>query len=467
MGAALLLAVPVLGGCGEKTEPGLTEADLSAISSSEDPVLFCGNNDLTGFDTQVFTENLGLETLKYEKPIGTTEDLKKVFESLPLTVSDLYLYMDPASVPEGEKDTYLQTIKALGESRPEMQLSCMLAVHPLSDWTALREEETEAVLGYYDTWVQTLSDLPSCKLYFAGFERWLILNSDNFNGNVPNPDVADRLMKLSFADGVYRINVTNSKECFDILKSHIDKERTEATVYPDLSDLDIVMIGDSIIGNFKDSTSIPGATAAISNARTYNIGKGGAVGCTVDPVEDINSFISMAHAFADGDVSRMPKSCPCVSSLERYLSEDHKDRKLCFVINFGLNDYFAGKPAWNEADPEDETVFYGGIRAGIRILKETYPEATILIMTPNFTTFFGNGTLLPMGEPGSPLIEYVEGARKAAADEGVLCLDNYGELGINEENAELFLGDGVHYNENGRLIVAERIVYTLSVATAH
>ncbi len=447
------------------TLPPLTSSEIEAMEEITTPGLFCGNADLTNFDLPIFTDFLGLETKVITAPVSKAEDLGLVLSKLTAP-EQVFLYLDPLAVSseEGSEElaAFVQVIRDFADTHSDTETLCMMASHPLSTWVGLSEEEETEIMGAYETWMKELSGLSKTYVFFHGYERWLILNGTNFIGEMPNSDIAKRLMLLSFADRKYRVDSKNCGECLEILTGHINKERDTPSIYPDLSGCDVVLLGDSIIGNYSNSASIPGAISGLSGARTYNLGKGGAVGSTKDPVEDINSFLSMLRAFRDGEVSRSPEDCPYKESLERYLADDHSGKKLYFVVNFGMNDYFAGNPVMG-AGPEDETAYEGAIREGIRELKEAYPEAVIIVMTPNPTTFFENGTI-PMYGTGGTLEEYAIAAKEAAAAEGVLCLDNYTELGITPDNANLFLEDGVHYNEAARMIVAERVIYTVATS---
>lgn len=93
--------------------------------------------------------------------------------------------------------------------------------------------------------------------------------------------------------------------------------------YSDLSDYDIVFFGDSVFGNYQDFASIPGVIGALTKASVHNRAIGGSSATQLTPDD---------------------KSFP--SAVQRFLSEDTAEisgeKKLCFVINYGLNDYFTG-----------------------------------------------------------------------------------------------------------------------------
>ena len=108
--------------------------------------------------------------------------------------------------------------------------------------------------------------------------------------------------------------------------------------------------------------------------------------------------------------------------------------RLCFAVNFGLNDYFIGLPADDDAYPYNSKSYAGALRLGVKLLKEAFPDADIFIMSPNFTSYYGYGSI-PQSENGGTLRDYVAAAKEAAADMNVHFLDNYTELGINRTNS--------------------------------
>ena len=114
------------------------------------------------------------------------------------------------------------------------------------------------------------------------------------------------------------------------------------------------------------------------------------------------------------------------------------DDKLCFVINYGLNDYFEGYPLEKYCD---------GLENGIRTLRDAYPNAHILVISSNYILSFEKGTA-PKGA-----------AEEIAAAEGVDFLNINEILQWNADNAAKYLADSIHPNEEGR--------WLFGVAVAH
>ena len=230
-----------------------------------------------------------------------------------------------------------------------------------------------------------------------------------------------------------------------------------------MSDLSVVFFGDSVIGNYTGSFSIPGVVNGFSGAHVYNCAQGGAT-ASKDPATDdpaaAMSFVIAVDTFLKQDPTVLREDTVYRTSLEAYLNDDHRGRRLCFVINYGLNDYFSGYAVDDPEDPYDTVTYCGALRTGIRSLQEAYPDALILLAAPNYITFFENGTELH-GEAGSTLTAYVQGAADVADQMGIPFYDTYHRLGVTEDNAADYLADAVHLNEEGRFLFGTALIATL------
>ena len=198
------------------------------------------------------------------------------------------------------------------------------------------------------------------------------------------------------------------------------------------SDYDIVFFGDSVFGNYQDFASIPGVIGALTKASVHNRAIGGSSATQLTPDD---------------------KSFP--SAVQRFLSEDTAEisgeKKLCFVINYGLNDYFTGYTVEQYRD---------GLQAGVQSLQDAYPDAEILIASSNFITAFDNGTAFN-NDLDEILNDYVTGAEETAAAMNVFFLNTNEALQWNPQTAACYLVDAVHPNEEGRFLFGTAIIKAL------
>ena len=134
-----------------------------------------------------------------------------------------------------------------------------------------------------------------------------------------------------------------------------------------------------------------------------------------------------------------------------------KEKTLCFIINYGFNDYFSGIPIANPAQPADGETFEGCLRSCISSLRTSFPQAHVLLMTPTHTSYFDNGREIRNQGEGA-LSAYIKAAENLSAEMNLYFIDNYYNFVITPENLHDYLLDGCHPNEKGRLVIALRIM---------
>jgi len=333
----------------------------------------------------------------------------------------------------------------------------------LTYWTEKDENTVDDVLTAYQRLIGDLDTYSNIVTYFFGGEYWLIGNSSNYTDSMTtNKLISQKILLYAFCDGAYSINSTAAQSTLESLRTIIQAQRLTPTQYPDFSGLDIIFFGDSIIGNYTGSSSVPGVVSGLSGAHTYNCGIGGVAAAKSTEAE--LDFPAMATAFITGDLSAIPTETPFRDAFHAYRENADSDNELCFIINYGLNDYFNGLPLSNPAELGDITTYAGALREGISLLQESYPDAHIILMGPTFSTAFSYGTEIT-SEKGSVLTDYVDTAQLVAEETNILFMNNYLNMGINKDNAALYLPDGTHLNESGRFLLAQHIIEKLHSAT--
>ena len=132
------------------------------------------------------------------------------------------------------------------------------------------------------------------------------------------------------------------------------------------------------------------------------------------------------------------------------------------VVFGGSNDYGHGDaPFGTLADDTPET-YCGAVRFLMRFLRGLFADKPIVFLTPARR----NGDESPclahqVGNPHArPLIEYVDVIKTVAPEFDVAVVDLYHELGINpnlEEDRVKYAPDGLHFNDVGHGMIAERV----------
>jgi hypothetical protein len=303
-------------------------------------------------------------------------------------------------------------------------------------------------------------------------------------------------------DDSYILTPLNMENRFEAVKSLVNDVSTDELLAdrdlsekPDLSDMDIIFFGDSVIGNFTDSTSIPGAVAGLSGAKTYNMGVGGATAACLS--EDEPNIITMVDAFLSADGSLFSEDQQARYGIEEYYAdhETDSDRETCFIINYGFNDYFNGLPIeeWQNGSEEkrnsesysrsesgdesnneginesidmseskyDTASYKGALKTAVEKLQTAFTECRIILMTPGYCSYYKSGTI-PKSSEGGMLTDYVDAVIDVAYEMDVEYIDNYHGLGINKYNHGRYLMDGCHPNMMGRYIMAWHIADYLS-----
>lgn len=445
--------------------------DMKRLSSEKYEAVFCTMFSTGNFNESDFTDYRGIPTVMSDCPSESAGEVASYIEraiSSGNYVHHIYLGLDPEKLRSSSlhsnrlmQASLKKYLLPIIETHPEITFEVLFPAPSMDYWANKEETDITKVLAAYSITASALTQYGNVSLYYAGAEDWLIKNSANYdrdadeNGTLLTEEMARHLLLLTFCDGKYRLDRESITPYFQGVNLKILTDKAKPAVYPDLSDLCIVFLGDSIIGNFSGSLSVPGATAALSGATTYNLAVGGTPAVLGDADDDL-SFLRVLDYLIQGNEDALPTDHFYREKLEEYRLRD-TSKRLCFVINYGLNDYFGGCRVADPADPYNTNTYAGALRTGLTRLKEAYPEAEIILATPNFVSVFENGSQLT-SDVGSVLTDYVDAALTVAEECDVLCLDNYHDLGVNAETAEEYLQDMCHLSDSGRYLYAVKLV---------
>ena len=433
----------------------------SALDAGDYEAVFCTMDGEFYFSEQEFLEYRGLKVVKPAKRLETLAHIGQMTELVNEkneNLNTVYLQINPMQLYKnlGEEMQWQETLEScmvtpMQESE-EVTYELLLSYPKLSYLAALSEEEWSLYKRVYFEFVESLSGLENVYIYYLGDKEWLNRNSLNYETDfMVNRLVEKNIILSTFCDRKYVVTPSEMQIAFMELEELFGY--CEAEKFPDFSDWSFVFLGDRIIGNDRSTCSVPSVVSAFSGADVYNCGKNGAA-VTYDRGAEV-SFLEVTQAIISGDAREIVNEE--LSQAICSFSEEYDTEKLCFVLNYGLNDYFKGYPVADGNDAYNRETFMGALRTGIGQLKQAYPDAVIIVMLPTYTVLYEEGTQI-MSSEGAKLVEYRSAARSVAEEMGVLWKDNYADMPMDIQTNSVFLSDGTHLNEWGRYVLGNQFV---------
>ena len=136
------------------------------------------------------------------------------------------------------------------------------------------------------------------------------------------------------------------------------------------------------------------------------------------------------------------------------------------IVYGGVNDYIHGDAPFGQLGDATPATFCGGVYFLMDYLRQVYKEKPIIFLTParcflrkevddRFVSC--HAKKLPGGKP---LIDYVDVILETAKKFDIAVLDLYRELGIDphvEEAYNTYTMDGLHFNDAGHEIIAQKL----------
>ena len=145
--------------------------------------------------------------------------------------------------------------------------------------------------------------------------------------------------------------------------------------------------------------------------------------------------------------------------VERY--SDISETADLIVIAGGSNDWQYNWSPIGDMDSRDDTTFYGALHNLYSGLLDSYPDAQIVVLTPIKRAQSPYGVEGITNAYGLTLEEYGDIIKEVCSYYEIPVLDGYNGIAINpyvESQKSLLIPDGVHPNENGHELIAERLI---------
>lgn len=438
---------------------------LSALKSGEYEAVFLSMYSLEHYEEEDFRTYRGLTTLKVEPELCNAMELLGILEELfsgGTSPERIYLGIDPVKLEQHlrweEELDWQETIAAFIQEHEEVQWELLLSYPSLAEWQRLSENEQQQAIAGYGRAMDALASLENLLLFYVGGQEWLICNQSNYTGDgILNSSVTLNILLNVFCDRNFLVTEDNREAMLEELAESLDIWRTKSS-YVKVGEGDtLVFLGDSVIGNYSDSLSIPGVVENFTGARCINCGYGG-ISLSAGSFNIVGADV--VSALCNGNQIEIPEGKPACSGIREFRQSGAINGRLVFFLNYGINDYLLGHPV-ESSDSHEVTTYAGAMRTVIEQLQEAYPDAEIVVMTPSFIKYNDNGTWIT-GDTGGGLAEYVEAAIEVAEEYGLLYMNNYTDMEAYIAKKNVLSADGIHPNERGRFYIGMRICEILN-----
>lgn len=219
----------------------------------------------------------------------------------------------------------------------------------------------------------------------------------------------------------------------------------------------IVVFGDSIWNDARGEDGVSEQLMAMTGSTVYNCAIGGTSAAVIGEStefsydwrsQSFNGMVYVANKLLPADVVlEGTEACEVIKEVD-FSTVDY------ILVSYGLNDFFSGVSIYPKEYYELSN-YVGALRNGILHLRENYPQAKIVLVTPTYTKLFE-------GEKEFEIGNYVEAMRSVSVEMNTELADMFHVLGDDPESRLEHLDDGVHLSSEGRTVYAKGIAWYLT-----
>ena len=133
------------------------------------------------------------------------------------------------------------------------------------------------------------------------------------------------------------------------------------------------------------------------------------------------------------------------------------------VVYGGVNDYFHGDAPLGQPGDITRATFYGAVHELTAFLRERYPRAVLVFMTPAHAVgdqLPSHSVNKPVGTKRELLCRYIEAIEYEAPRQDFRVLNLWEKLGLDPNDSKIcaqYTADGVHFNDEGHRIIARTL----------
>lgn len=240
--------------------------------------------------------------------------------------------------------------------------------------------------------------------------------------------------------------------------------------------VEVLFLGDSVVGGDRGGTSIPYYVATDLNIRASNAAFGGS---SISQLKDkanryyerdalsLNALVN-ALIYDDFGPQQMLR-------IREYATEDFAitidelsrvdfSQVKTLILVYGTNDYNGFREIENKDDVYDPYTVKGALRSAFSLLREKREDLRIILVSPTYNWFTETGETCEERDYGFGTLEdYVKALEEVAVDYQVEFLDLYHDFYPHEsfDDWKIYTFDGIHPNQDGRRKIADRIIEVL------
>ena len=287
-----------------------------------------------------------------------------------------------------------------------------------------------------------------------------------------------------------------------VAESNLDSALQEK-INENLTDKTIVFMGDSIIGNFNDSTGICAILADKTGATVINCAFGGTrmayehsnygdatptatgynPGTSASEQNQVNQYrywntlsgVGLADAIASGTWTAQDTAVANMSSGLDYFAGRLATLKAVdwsyvdFVMwEYGTNDFMSRVVLSDTNDTTNLFAYDNAYRHVVETILTAYPNIRIISVTPIYRWYQSGGVFTEDSNThtendyngvSNKLTDFVAKAEEISHSYQLPCIDDYYTLGANRYTRLAYFDstDGLHPNANGRLRIADHV----------
>lgn len=438
-----------------------TKQALASLTETAYDGLFLMNFGSEKFDTEDFT------VYRAESMCSTGTDFRNLRElgyfleeafAVNPDLVNVYLAVDPYKIDKNfffvaalYQREYMKNLTAYLDKYPETLFEILLPTYDMETLKKFSDRELEDFLTCIQDFVNVVTPYSNAKIHYMGDQLFFNSNPGIYDadGYLKTAQLEVTLL-FAFRDDRFMLTAENTPERLETLRKQVAERKT--LVREDMSSKTIVFFGDSVMANSVNTFTVPGVLSNLSKATCYNLAMGGSTATTTAEIVNTECTLQkVVEAYLKKDAELLASEKELQNRVLKALEDDAAPD--CFVLSFGLNDYFNGLAVTGD-NPEDVYTYKGSIATAIRKLKEGYPEAEILVMSPTLCACFEFGEEVVGGHV---LEDYVEAAKEVAQEQGVSYLDNYHLVTMTPENYRDYIPDQVHPGELFKFMLAEHI----------